>query len=404
MKCPFQLYKERKSKPLQGYSFTALHFANELPEVWDSFIGKNHFLSREYLQTIEATPPAGISFRYLMYYKGADPVGIAYLQLAQFRAIDSIRALRSGNRSWLPDIRRWISKGINFSMLVCGNLMLTGGDAFAFKDGMNKEKMDLLFVSMEQMRDRTNADSVLIKDLREENRYKSWHKARNTYGEFTIEPNMVLSLPSKWGSFDDYMGALTSKYRVRIRRAIKKGDSIRWRPYLKSDIAARNAEIYSLYLSVAHKADFNILRLHEQYFLNLATRYQENFDMYVWEEDDSIKAFYTLLKNGDQLEAHFLGYDPADNVDKQVYLNMLIRIIQHALDKNCTSIVFARTALEIKSSLGAEPIELYSYFKHKKHITNHIASRLMEWLRPDQQPWQPRRPFKKEGKLLRPQG
>jgi hypothetical protein len=41
-----------------------------------------------------------------------------------------------------------------------------------------------------------------------------------------------------------------------------------------------------------------------------------------------------------------------------LYLNML------SINKGFKEIIFARTALEIKSSVGAKPIQMYGYIGH----------------------------------------
>ena len=49
---------------------------------------------------------------------------------------------------------------------------------------------------------------------------------KNKFHEFTAQPNMVLNFRKDWNSFEDYMAAMSSKYRVRVKRAFKKGVAI----------------------------------------------------------------------------------------------------------------------------------------------------------------------------------
>jgi hypothetical protein len=57
------------------------------------------------------------------------------------------------------------------------------------------------------------------------------------------------------------------------------------------------------------------------------------------------------------------------------------------------SINFARTALEIKSSVGAVPCDLSIYLRHRNRISSSVIKFVFEKLTPEED-WQPRSPFK----------
>ena len=122
----------------------------------------------------------------------------------------------------------------------------------------------------------------------------------------------------------------------------------------------------------------------------------EHFRMFAYYQDGHLLAFYTTIKNHDELEAHFLGYDKEHNHDKQLYLNILYDIIRIGLESGCHQIVFARTALEIKSSVGAEAHDLWCYLRHQNSIANKFAGTVLDYLKPVEE-WQPRHPFKEDG-------
>ena len=76
-----------------------------------------------------------------------------------------------------------------------------------------------------------------------------------------------------------------------------------------------------------------------------------------------------------------------------MYLNILYDIIKVGFEQECKSIVFARTALEIKSSVGAEPHEMYWYLRHRNKISNRFLSQIVDYLNPKDD-WVQRKPFK----------
>lgn len=59
---------------------------------------------------------------------------------------------------------------------------------------------------------------------------------------------------------------------------------------------------------------------------------------------------------------------------------------------------FARTALEIKSSVGAVPENLYCYLRHQNPLVNKFTGTLLDYLKPVEE-WLPRHPFKSQVEL-----
>ena len=76
------------------------------------------------------------------------------------------------------------------------------------------------------------------------------------------------------------------------------------------------------------------------------------------------------MKNGDNLDAHFIGIDYSNNKKYAIYPRILNDYVRLGIETNATSINLGRTASEIKSTLGAEPETLTCYFKHRRGIPN----------------------------------
>ena len=70
------------------------------------------------------------------------------------------------------------------------------------------------------------------------------------------------------------------------------------------------------------------------------------------------------------MDTYFLGYDDSIQKEKMLYLNMLYDMIGYAVEKQFKSIVFGRTALEKKSSVGAKPIKMYGLMEHRNGFIN----------------------------------
>jgi hypothetical protein len=194
---------------------------------------------------------------------------------------------------------------------------------------------------------------------------------------------------------DAYLGAMSTKYRTRAKRAFKKLDGIERRKLSYQEIQDELPTIYRLYKDIANNAGFNMVDLNEQYLAALQRDLSDHFTMYAYYLDGKLVAFYTTIRNHEELDAHFLGYEKALNHDYQLYLNILYDIVRSGLETGCKRIVFARTALEIKSSVGAVAHELSCYLRHQNTVVNKFVPTILDYLKPVEA-WHARHPFKEE--------
>ena len=128
-------------------------------------------------------------------------------------------------------------------------------------------------------------------------------------------------------------------------------------------------------------------------FYSLKKRLKENFRVFGYYLDNELIGFYTLILNNKVLETYFLGYDKEHQYPNQLYLNMLYDMVDFAIENKFTSIVYARTAMEIKSSVGAESKEMVMYMKHTNEVVNAILKQVFSFMNPTQK-WKKRHPFK----------
>jgi predicted N-acyltransferase len=236
-------------------------------------------------------------------------------------------------------------------------------------------------------------DVIFLKDFFENGESHSRQLNDQEFYEFCVQPSMIFDLHREWHSFDDYLEALSSKYRVRAKRAFKKAAGVEKRLLNESQIWAYNDRIYALYEDIADAAGFNTFQLHPDYFIGLKQHLGERFQVYGYFLNGEMVGFFTTILNGEELEAHFIGYDENENHEHQLYLNMLFDMVKIGIEMRVKRVVFARTALEIKSSVGAEPHQLYCYIRHRNAFANRFIKPLVDYLKPEEN-WQPRKPFR----------
>jgi predicted N-acyltransferase len=299
-------------------------------------------------------------------------------------------------------IRDFFVKKAVFNVLLCGNLLLTGKHGYYFLPGIDEnisaEIVRQTFDLTQSLLEKEQGKKIhihMFKDYpcKEKDAAIGPVLKKSSYHSYTIQPAMYMRLPERWKNFDDYLEEMQSKYRVRARRAAKKGEELQKRSLNLSEIEAFNDEIYALYKGIASNVGFNAFTLHPNYFLNLKKHLGDKFQLIGFFLEGKMVAFCTCIFNGMELEAHFLGLDHNVNREYLVYLNILYSIIDMAIYYRMHSINFARTALEIKSSVGAVPCDLSIYLRHRNRISSSVIKFVFEKLTPEED-WQPRSPFK----------
>ena len=204
---------------------------------------------------------------------------------------------------------------------------------------------------------------------------------------------MVFNIDSGWKSEQDFVASFLKKYRDQYKRARKKSIDIEKRKLNYEEIVASEMIIYDLYFHVAQNAPFNTFFLSKNHFSNFKFILKDKFLFYGYFLNDKMIGFNTLIKNGNAMDTYFLGYDESVQRDKMLYLNMLYDMIGYSINKGFKTIVFARTALEIKSSVGAKPEKMFGFIQHSNRIINWFLPKIFPFLEPNVV-WQERNPFK----------
>jgi hypothetical protein len=389
------------------YQYSHFERISSIAEIWDSLlIEPNIYLHSTYLSALEISPPNDMKFHYLVVFQGNRPVGLIYLQIFHLSIEKSLQKKGEEEVSSMCFVRKlkealksWIAKKAEYDLLICGNLLLTGEYGFAFLPEIEPTKaIALVQQGIEDFQKRLDKQQrtqlVLIKDFPTDQAAPLQTQLQsNQYTQFQIQPCMRMELPAAWKGYEDYLAAMSSKYRVRAKRAAKKGKDLVRKELSLAEIQAAEQQIYALYSKVASNVNFNAFTLHPSYFTTLKRQLGEGYRLFGYYLEGEMVAFYTGIVNGEELSAHFLGLDERFNHSHQAYLNILYDLVQLGLSVGAKAIDFARTALEIKSSVGAVAQEMYCYIKHRNTFSNKFVQFLLEYMNPKEQ-WQPRHPFK----------
>ncbi len=357
----------------------------------------NLFLQYDYLAIVEKHPPAGIHFRYALVLQCGKPVGLVYTQIVYFNGAESIRYHRQMEtarcffHTFGQNLKGLVARQVGFNTLVCGNLMLSGEHGFAFSDpSLNSsfivEKV-LHAIRADLDNSGTTISVTLLKDFHKQAEMLRGGLQKKGYHDFRILPSMVMHLEPSWTSYADYLQALSSKYRVRANKARKLLDAKVQRRVLSVDeIRAAKDKIFDLYQQVVDDSGFNVITIHPEYFPALAERLGDRVQITGYYLESELIGFMSAIANTNgELEAHFLGYDRTQNPPYKLYLNMLLDLVDAGIATRSKTVVFSRTAEEIKSSVGAVPVELLCFIKHRSNFSNRFIKPLLDYLTPSEE-------------------
>lgn len=379
-----------------SFSFKIFSSVNELPENWGLLAVDNIFLSKKYLQALDESSPKNMTCHYIGLYKNNQLIGIAITQLLNLTQVSSFGVNKSCIKSKLRD---FAFKNFAANVLFVGNNMLTGQNAYLFSEKITpSEGLTVLKKAIIQLKKELKSKGCKIhitsfKDftLAESENFKI--SEFKNYFQFSTQPNMVFTNQNNWNTEEDYVNALSKKYRDHYKRARKKAEMISKRQMSLADIIDNKAKINELYFNVTKNAPFNTFYLAENHFVNLKEILNDKFLFYGYFFEEKLIGFNTMIVNGNVLDTYFLGYDNAHQKEKMLYLNMLYDMIGYSITKKYEKLIFSRTALEIKSSVGAKPIEMVGFITHSNKLINKFIGKLFQYFDPEVT-WIERNPFK----------
>lgn len=379
---------------MTALSFTIYNSYKELPAEWESIARSNIFLSGSMLAVLREAPPEKMECYPVGLFKNQELSGIALLQYIDLHNVKTFKEKKA--RFCLKD---YLFKTFTSKVLIAGNNTITGQNAYIFTDKITEvEGLQLLQQALIALKGRYDKKGekinlLSVKDFTAPELPDFKTVGYKNYYQFCTQPNMIFYVRDNWQCIENYVSDLNPKYRKQYNRARKKGSELIKTELDATAIKVHEKEIHTLYMTVANKASFNTFYLPENHFEVLKNELKDKFHFYGYYLDGKMVGFSTLIRNGNEIASYFLGYDDAIQKDKMLYLNMLYDMVDYGIKYSFKQVVFARSAMEIKSSVGAEAIDTYGIIKHTNPLINIFTGKLFKYFEPEIT-WKKRSPFK----------
>ncbi len=387
--------------PIEGdFSLLICDDIENISGIWDYVNTKGILNSYQYLKALEQANPEGLKSYYCLLTDRKEALGMFLFQIKDFNLRKSLNVHTHSNhvfdKLW-ASVKNGFISNINHHLLIVGNVLITGQFGINYCNKLNiDQKLKYLNLSVDAFAEFMNKNkgfrikSILLKDFEKE---EDSNVQIPKYSKFTVDPSMHIDI--RWDSFDDYLADIKSKYRVRYKRAVKKGSALNVKSFNLEDLQQYKNRMHELYKQISQNVSFNLFDLHAEYFIELKKNLGEDISIKGIFIDDTLVAYYSLIYDDDhkEMDAHFLGYELSSNHDNQTYLNILYWILQDSIDKKVKKVNLSRTAMEIKSSVGAEGETLFLLAKHRNGFINWLVGKFLNSYVPDNS-WLPRSPFK----------
>lgn len=368
----------------------------DLPK-WSALLNnQNKYLSLPYLEALESGLPY-FDFRYIEVHNEAeDLVGIIYCQIIKITEREiSIEALNQKMGGMLP---KNLLRSLDVRMLVCGNAFASGENGFLFsseyemEDVLNIVSSVVDEINLSEKKDDKKIALTLIKEFWPEHFKDVKGLKEQGCMEVNIDQNMVLRLNPDWETIKDYLGDLNSKFRTKAKKVYKESAALIIVDFTSENIDQYLSKIDALYQTLVDQTLFSFGRINATTLGNMKAALGEDLVFKGYFLDDKLVGFSTATFLDNALDGNYIGLDYTYNKEYCIYQRMLYDFIEKGIERNVEEIRFGRTAEQIKSGVGAEPVPMLLFAKHRNKITNAILKPFVQNIKPSD--FELRQPFK----------
>lgn len=208
----------------------------------------------------------------------------------------------------------------------------------------------------------------------------------------TAQPTMRLALDPAWRGWDDYLGAMRSKYRQRARSARKKGQALERQVLTADEIIDHEAILDELLAPVLDRAEVVLAVPRAPVLAAMQRALGPDMVLRLYRLDGAPVAFSVGICDGTALDAMLVGLDDDRNRDHKLYQNILYDYVEDGIARGVRTVAMGRCALEIKSTVGATPHPMDVFVRHPRPLPHALFGLAVASLQAED--WTPRSPFK----------
>ena len=267
-----------------------------------------------------------------------------------------------------------------FDVRVLGTVLASGTHAYRFSEVTSeKEKFKAIHQALDLPRiDGSKAPKTrMVKDHYSNQPWteklagkSNWHCK---WIDLEFDPVMEVDLDPSWSSFDEYRSALRKKSRTKIRRILRGSEELVLKDLSLRKIEENLDKLHRLYKQVYDRAGFTLGSLYKEDLVSLKKYWGDDFPVIAYYLEEELVGFQCGIKDGHTTEAFFVGFTQEENKMHFIYQRMLLEFIKQGIDKRSAKVAMGRTALDIKSSLGAYPKRMICFMRISNPLIHLLA-------------------------------
>jgi predicted N-acyltransferase len=353
------------------------HSIREVPVgLWDGLQGPgNIFHSHAFLRATEEARVEDSRSWYLVFHAGDQAVATAVLSLF---TVDLV--LFIGGGEVIRFLRRFSPGFLRVRLLMCGIPVSLGQRNVSIPDpGHVGEVVDLLLGRMEALAAELGVGHLVLKEFAP--RDERFGIFVEQAGFFKGHSLPYLSLSQRWTTFTQYLGSMRAGYR---RQALASLDKIgRAAPGVRSlsmqELRSSKGPVLALlegadyppeqfmpgYQSVMERATTKLETLNAAFFEALFRAMPGQLRVLVLAVDGEVMGSALLMPNGEEITFALIAKeeerDPFDT-----YYNLMLGIVEHAIDKGFRRVGLGQTGHWPKQRIGGEAEERHLYYRARK--------------------------------------
>jgi hypothetical protein len=350
----------KTKKVPQQYEIQIFDSIKPIRANWDKLVPDNHSLSSTCYCIYEQSSPKNISYRYALVSENNKPILVAVFQSIRIKPENLRSPLKNKFLKYITELMLNLHEIL---ILVNGNVYKDGLEGLYYdKNELDTNKANELFKNCIELIDKKDCVSaVMLKDFPSD--ISPSTSTKNIKLDDDISMNLSLDL--NWKSLNDYINALSKKYKARAQKILLSASKIEVRELNLEQIEANKHEIHSLYNQVVARQSFTFGNLNENYFPSVKTYLGDKLILKGLFLNDKLVAFYSAIVHDSKLEVHYVGIDYEYNQSHNLYFNIHFLALQDAILKRKSTLEMGRTTLEAKAILGCKSHYNNTYIEFK---------------------------------------
>lgn len=307
--------------------------------------------------------------------------GVALVEdaYAESRNLDNHLASDSALFSWAV---RWLhgeASKLRFPLRVMGPVLGSGDHAFRFLPSVSQDQAKQLATSALcslPIRNGFAPRAFLIKDFLAgdaQERIAGGSAWLRGWTDLEFDPLMRIPVNPDWAELDGYMAELKTKARTKVKRILACSGDCEIEELTADELTLQAPTLIRLYRLIYAEAGFRLGELTEEDLLETKSAWGDNFRISVLKLHGELLGFQCGFLTPHTVEAFFVGFDREQHKELALYQRMLVEFIRWGIASGAKEVVMGRTALDIKSSVGAMPERLSCVVKFRNPILNLLA-------------------------------